>query len=328
MIELGKEDEMDPAFATPVTDDGTVLSGPFRSPRNMLAEQAYGGHASIHDDSTAQKMGFKSATIEGPTHFSQFVPLGFAVWGDRFLREGCLSVAYKTACHDDEQVQAFLTKPMAGETQVEIWMTRADGAEVLRGTASVGSKGPPSALSAKLAALPPADPMRVIHRDVSPGDKRERLAVRLGTNDVMGELYPFSLRQKLTAITEPSPLYEEGGDDRFGGPVIPFEMVSVLLHHRAATDPWLGKAPTIDLFVDQEISMIDGPLMVGVDYEIERTIVALSGSRRTESTWIRTDVFKPGESKLLASMLLNLASFKESYPAYDEIAAQIRAAAA
>lgn len=313
-------------FSTEISDDGAVLSGPFRSPKNMLAEQAYGGHASIHDDSTAQQLGFKSATIEGPTHFSQFVPLAHAVWGDRFLREGCLSVAYKTACHEDEQVQAFLAKPEGDGSYAEIWMVRSDGAEVLRGSATVGAKA--SALSAKFDALPAPDPLRVIHRDVSLGDRRERLTVRLGADDVMGSLYPFSLRQKLTAITEPSPVYLGDGDARFGGAIIPFEMVSVLLHHQAATDPWLGAEPTIDLFVDQEIRMIDGPLMVGADYEIEREVVGLSGSRRTESTWVRTQVFLPGGDTPIASMLLNVASFKESYPRYEELAAEVRAAAA
>ena len=33
------------SFETPLT-----LSGPLRSPRQMLQEQEYGGHVSIHDD--------------------------------------------------------------------------------------------------------------------------------------------------------------------------------------------------------------------------------------------------------------------------------------
>ena len=315
-------------FDTPIEDDGRTLAGPFRSPRNMLAEQAYGGHASIHDDATAQKLGFKSATIEGPTHFSQFVPLAWRLWGDRWLREGCLSAFYKTACHEGEEVRAFMAKPEGDETQVAIWMTRADGVEVLRGTASVGAVNPPSALETKLAAVPAPDPFRVIFRDIEPGATRPRERVRLGFDDVMGALYPFSLRRKLTMITEPSPWYEEHATTPWGGPIIPFEMVSVLLHHLAASDPWLGAEPTIDLFVDQEIRMVAGPLLVGAAYEIARTVVALSGSRRSESTWIRTSLFRPGEHDVLASMLLNIASFKDSYPGYEQKLAEIRSAVA
>jgi len=47
----------------------------------MLSDQSYDDHASIHDDMTAQKLGFKGGTIEGPTHFSQLAPLGEAVFG-------------------------------------------------------------------------------------------------------------------------------------------------------------------------------------------------------------------------------------------------------
>lgn len=311
-------------FETPIEDDGRVLRGSWRSPRNLLVDQSYGGHASVHDDETARKMGFKSAAIEGPTHFSQFVPLCHAIWGDGFLTEGCLSAAYKTAVHDGEKVRAHVARPAPGMSQVDIWMEREDGAEVLRGTASIGSGNPPSMLGRKLEALPPPDPFRVIHRDIEPGAMRSRTRVRMDIDSVMGALYPFSLRQKLEFITESSPWYAEAESSPWERPIIPFEMVSVLLHHTSADDPWLGAEPTIDLFVDQEIHMIAGPLFVGEDYEIERKVVALSGSRRTESTWVRTEVFRPGEKEVLATMLLNVASFKESYPDYEARLATIR----
>ena len=52
-----------------------ILSGPLRQPRQMLADQEYGGHTSIHDDEMAEKLGFQAGPIEGPTHFSQIVEL-------------------------------------------------------------------------------------------------------------------------------------------------------------------------------------------------------------------------------------------------------------
>src|SRR3546814_9937724 len=72
---------------------------------------------------------------------------------------------------------------------------------------SVGSDNPPSAVERKLADLLPPD-KRVILRDVEPGMRRPRLRVRMGGDDRMGKLYPFSLREKLAVITEPSPWYE------------------------------------------------------------------------------------------------------------------------
>lgn len=311
-------------FETAIEDIDGVLRGPWRSPRNMLAEQVYGGHASVHDDETARKMGFKSAAIEGPTHFSQFAPLGHAIWGDRFLAEGRLSSAYKTATHEGEKVRAFMERPQDGAAQVQIWMEREDGAEILRGTASVGTDNPPSTLEAKLAALPVPDRFRVIHKDVVPGATRPREHVRMDMDSVMGALYPFSLRQKLKSITEASQYYAEGVGSPWGKPIIPFEMISVLLHHISSADPWLGDEATIDLFVDQEIQVFKGPLLVGEDYEVERTVMALSGSRRTESIWVRSEVFHPGGKDVLAAMLLNVASFKESYPDYDARLANLR----
>ena len=56
-------------FMTALEEIDGVIAGPMRYPRQMLAVQEYGGHASIHDDATAQKLGFQGGTIEGPTHF-------------------------------------------------------------------------------------------------------------------------------------------------------------------------------------------------------------------------------------------------------------------
>ena len=100
-------------FATPIEETKTesgaaALAGPWRRPRQMLAAQSYDSHASIHDDATAQKLGFKGGTIEGPTHFSQFVPLCVSVWGARWLEQGCLSAHYRNACYDGDEVRAFL----------------------------------------------------------------------------------------------------------------------------------------------------------------------------------------------------------------------------
>jgi hypothetical protein len=57
-------------------DNELILTGPFRAPRQMLGDQEYDGHTSVHDDATADKLGLPGAPIEGPTHFSQFDPMG------------------------------------------------------------------------------------------------------------------------------------------------------------------------------------------------------------------------------------------------------------
>ena len=51
-----------------------LLISEFRKPRQMLGDQEYDGHLSIHDDKMAEDLGFSGAPIEGPTHFSQLCP--------------------------------------------------------------------------------------------------------------------------------------------------------------------------------------------------------------------------------------------------------------
>jgi hypothetical protein len=303
------------AFDTKLETIGQVLAGPWRKPVNMLLEQSYDNHLSLHDDAMAQKLGFKAGPIEGPTHYSQFVPLAEAIWGERFLREGCLSAHYRNMVMEGEEVRAFIERE-PGEDHAKIWATKKDGTEVLKGTASVGPQAPPSALDMRLGELSPLE-QPVILRDLSVGQRMKRQKIRMHADQHMGDLYPFSLNQKLAKITEPSPWYA-GGDNPFGRAIVPWEMVSVLLQYVAREDRLPVKGPAVGLFADQEIRMIDGPLFVGEDYEIEREIVALSGSRRTESYWTRTFVYRPGETKVIASMLLNQATLKESYAPYAD----------
>lgn len=308
------------AFDTPLESIGQVLAGPWRKPFNMLLDQTYDGHVSLHDDAMAQKLGFKAGPIEGPTHFSQFAPLGEAIWGERFLREGCISTHFRNMVVEGEEVRAFIERE-PGEDHAKIWAQKRDGTEVLKGTASVGPQAPPSALDMRLGELSPLE-QPVILRDLKVGQRTKRTPIRMAADQHMGDLYPFSLTQKLAKITENSPWYS-GKDTPWGKPIIPFEMVSVLVQYLAREDKFPIKGPAIGLFADLEIRMIDGPLFVGEDYEIEREIVALSGSRRTESYWTRTSIFRPGQSRVIATMLLNQATLRDSYAPYAEERAKL-----
>jgi hypothetical protein len=312
------------AFDTAIVDAGETFVGPWRRPHQMLASQVYDDHASIHDDVTAQRMGFKGGTIEGPTHFSQFAPLCERLWGEAWFETGCISAHYRNAVFASEEVQAIVAKPKDLENQVAIQMVKRDGTEVLRGTASVGRQTSASALDQRLSEglKPLAD--SVILRDIKLGMKTRRQAVRMDVDQNMGALYPFSLREKLKAITEPSPLYEIGcaGDNKWGRAIIPFEMLSVLFQYSSKQDALPIKGPAVGLFADQEIRLLDGPLFVAQDYDLEREVVAMSGSKRTESVWFRTTVFAHQTDRPVATMLLNMASMKDSYAPYaDEYAA-------
>src|SRR5882762_6071962 len=149
------------AFDTIITETSDSLVGPWRRPHQMLNAQVYDSHASIHDDATAQRLGFQGGTIEGPTHFSQFAPLCVSLWGKAWFETGCISAHYRNPSFEGEEVQAILAKLEPGQTQCKIemvkrdgtevvprrtsvparftiWILHCDGTEVLRGTASVG----------------------------------------------------------------------------------------------------------------------------------------------------------------------------------------------
>jgi hypothetical protein len=301
-------------FDAAIAEQDGVLCGPLRAPKQMLAEQEYDGHTSIHDHATAQKLGFKAATIEGPTHFSQFAPLGFALWGNRWLDQGCISAHYRSPVYEGEEVRAFLRRPAGGAALAEIWMLRANGDEILRGSASVGPDFPSSALDRRLSTLPPlADP--VILADVKIGMRSTRTPVRMDLEQNIGALYPFSLAQKLKRITELSPLYASR-DNPWGRPIVPVEMISVLMQYSARDDGFKTRGPAVGLFADQEIKLLRGPVLVGEPYDIDREVVALSGSRRTESMWVRSTLYARGTDQKIAVMLLNLATMKETYAPY------------
>jgi hypothetical protein len=310
-----------------------ALCGPLRRPRQMLAEQQYDGHKSIHDDATAEKLGLRAGPIEGPTHFSQFDPLLYHLYGQAWFETGCLSAHYQTMVVEGEEVRAFVQPAAPGRRLARVWAEKRDGTPVLTGTASVGPRvgggepaepSEPSEVEQRIAKLRPASRL-VIYRDLRVGQKTTRAeTVRMGFDQHMGDSYPFTLAGKLAVITEPCRWYtpEGAADSPWGRAILPREMISVLLGSSSAPE-LRGRGPAVGLFADQEIRLIRGPLFVDQPYALEREIIALSASARTESAWIRTRVLDAETRAPVAEMILNHAVMKASYAAYDREAAEL-----
>jgi hypothetical protein len=300
-------------------DTQIVISGPLRKPRQMLADQEYGGHASIHDDSMAEKLGFRAGPIEGPTHFSLFPPLLERIWGRDWYEKGCISAHYQNMAVEGEEARAFAELPAPGARRTKVWAQKADGVPVLEASASIGPDHGETLLEARLKSLRPPERL-VILADLAVGMKgAEEERVRMDADQNMGALYPFSLNQKLAVITENSPWYSSA-DNPWGRPIVPLEMVSVLAEYSSRQAKFPVKGPAVGLFADQEIRMIDGPLFVGEDYVIRREIAALSESKRTESYWVRSRIYDSTGTRQVAEMLLNHATLKHSYAGYAEAA--------
>ena len=301
------------SFDTPL-----YLCGPLREPKQMLADQQYSGHTSIHDDDMAEKLGFRAGPIEGPTHFSQFTPLLAEIWGQAWFERGCFSAHFQNMVVEGEQVRAFVERPAPGATRVRCWAEKADGTPVLEASASLGPDDGPTLLDERMARLRPPERL-VILADLQVGMQgAEEERVRMDADQHMGDLYPFSLTQKLQRITENSPWYSKSEASPWGRAIIPLEMVSVLAGYTSKQAAFPVRQPVIGLFADQEIRMVDGPLYVGEDYLIKREVVALSESKRTESYWVRSRIYSADGSQLKAEMLLNHATLKHSYADYPQ----------
>jgi hypothetical protein len=302
----------DASFATEIT-----LTGPWRSPAQMLEEQQVEGHSSVHDGDTAASVGLAGAPIEAPTHFSQIDPLAAGLWGRDWFERGCVSCHFRTMVVEGEQVQASLTT--TGPTSGRVEAHKADGTPVLVGTASVGPDHPESELEARLAKL--GDPGELFVVDqlfVGMRDDPREASVTQG--DRNGPGYPFSLAEKLERITEPHPWYtpDGGAGSPWGRAVLPMEMISVLSAKAGAR--WPVRGPVLGLFLDLEIRLVEGPVFVGQTYALEREIVGIGQSRRTESYWTRTTLTEAGSDtgtgRVAAQVLLHQGVFKQSYAGY------------
>jgi len=300
---------MSAAFDTPITRDGESVTGPFRSPRQMLADQEYDGHTSVHDEATADKLGLKGAPIEGPTHFSQFDPLAVALWGQEWFERGCISSHFENMVIEGEQVQASVTR--TSENAARGKALKATGESVLTASLTLGDE--PTELDQRLAAMQAKEPGQLYIVDrlevgwTSPSEQ-----VSMGFEESNGNLYPFSLADKCRLITEPSPWYVPGEQSPWGRAVVPTEMLSVLTEKRGLHLPVRG--PSVGLFIDLEVKR-HAPVFVGEQYSVTHELVCVGQSRRVESYWTRSEL-RDGAGALVATVLLHQGVFKASYDGY------------
>jgi hypothetical protein len=124
----------------------------------------------------------------------------------------------------------------------------------------------------------------------------------------------------LERITEPHPRYTADGASTspWGRAVVPMEMISVLAHKTGVS--WPVRTPSLGLFLDLEVRLVDGPVFVDQDHDVEHEIVGLSQSRRTESYWTRSTLTDVSTGRVTAVVLLHSGVFKDSYPGYPTAA--------
>ena len=303
-------------FETSITraagPNGERLVGPLRMPAQMLAEQEYAGHTSVHDDETAAKLGLAGAPIEGPTHFSQFDPLAVEQWGQAWFERGCVSSHFLNMVVGGEEVRAALEPVTASLARIEA--EKADGTPVLSGTASIGTDDTTELDERRRRALEDPGALFIVDQLEIGMQVAVEAPVTMGFEDHNGNLYPFTLDQKLARITELSTWYTADGDSPWGRPIVPTEMISVIAHQSNAHFPVRG--PAIGLFVDLEVRYVDGPVFVGQPYRVEHTIVGIGQSKRVESYWTESRLTDAETGAHAATVLLHQGVFKASFADY------------
>jgi hypothetical protein len=288
-----------------MTSENEVIAGPVRRPRNLAADIA----GSIHDDETASALGFRGGTVAGSVHMDQFPPLLIEGFGPQWFETGSLSLYFRNATTDDEPVQAFVERPPADATDVQVraWATTSNDVIVGEGTASVGNPAEASALRS---------------RDIRPVDSSElRILSQLKPGQSLGELMLTASGERMRssiskgAMTEPLDWYT--GSSPWGGPVASPSAIVELLFGRLLSDTKYKMGPHVGLFGAIEIRFQHGPILIDQTYTVTGEVVALSQTPKTEVLWFDSRALDQ-DGALIAEMRMMSRQMKLSSPLYQD----------
>ena len=290
---------MSDAPFTTTKRDG-VTAGPVRRPDNF-SKHAKG---SIHDNATAQKLGFKGGTVAGNIHFEQFPPLMAALFGPTWFRTGNLSLYFLTPTTDGEPVQVFARDPVArpeGGLRAEVWMEDAEGRRVCEGTAASGPPDLESALRQRLKTVRAPEDLRIL-RATKVGDACRDVPARLelSRND-----------NRLEFITEPLPEYVDPAvwGERVAPPAIAIDAL------REVEKPlFKPDSDFVGMFGAIEVQGLDAPVFMEHDYLADGTILALSESPKTEVAWFESTLKDAKDGRAVSRMILMTRVLKGSSP--------------
>lgn len=280
------------------SESSGVLTGPERAPRNSASHL---GAGSIHDDATAQKLGFRGGTVAGSLHMEQFPPLLVEVFGTDWLSRGGLSLYFKYATTDGEPVRASAHRPASTDAhRTDVWMDDAQGNRVCDGTATLGGPDPQSAVRQRIASMPAARDLRIL-ANVQPGSLGAAMPIRIAEAD---------LQRRLAVVTEPLPAYSDASlyGHRIATPAL---QVQVLRPSEAKILP-RNSDFGVGLFGAIELQLLNGPVFVDYDYETHARILAVGETPKTEYLYYEAFLHDPSNGDEVLSMIMMLRFMKAS----------------
>ncbi|MCA9856259.1 MAG: hypothetical protein KC458_03160 [Dehalococcoidia bacterium] len=286
--------DIDSAMAAIEEADG-ILTGPFRAPANLAADSA----GSIHDDKTAQGLGFRGGTVAGSVHMQQFPPMLVRMFGPEWFEHGTISTYFRNATMHGERVRPFGRVPAARtDALTTIWMEREDGSSVLEGTASIGTPNVPTCIEERLQAVPDRGETRILAH-VEPGIVTDAVPARMPD--------PVRLERQIAAMTEPLDWYD--GPSPWGGPIMnPGAAVGMFRAPEALFN--LNREGIVGLFGAIEIRHLNGPILRDHQYDCRGELLAVGSTPKSEYIWYRSTLDEGGTD--IAQMIMMLRFMKAS----------------
>lgn len=289
--------------APAITEVDGYLTGPVRRPVNLAAQSK----GSIHDDATAQKLGFRGGTVAGSIHMDQFPPILLQAFGPAWFETGSLSMQFRNATTGGEPVIASVQRPASDATDatVAVRMVRDDGMLVGEGTASVGSPAQPSHLFQLDLRPSPPDELRLL-TGVHAGDATSAFEGAVDGAAIRGRIDRGGVTEPLAWYTGPSP---------WGGPVASPQGLVQLLYARSTGT--FRAAGAVGLFGAIEVRHHAGPVFLDRTYQVSGTVAAVGASPKTEYVWFDTAATDPDSGTVVASMRMQLRWMKASSDRYS-----------
>ncbi len=280
----------------------TAIEGSLWRARNWSADA---GAGSIHDDATANKLGFRGGTVAGNIHMDQYAAALLDVFGPEWFERGALSLYFINATVDGEAVRVLVESPGARRNQTDVAMVREDGMQVSAGSASLYDHSL-SALKVRDLKMVDPDSLRIL-RPLKVGQS-------LGEYSLAPDTAQFRQRLDAGLVSAPLPWYS--GPSPWGGPIAPPSLLVELLwgpSMRGLTAA-IGKAG-VGLFGAIEVAHHNGPVLQDATYTVCAQVVGVSESPKTESMWFDSNAYDDS-GQLVVTQRMMLRFMKATSPLY------------
>ena len=290
-------------MAEKLTEKDGYLYGNWRAPVNEWS----GASSSIHNDTTAKKVGMRGGTIPGTVHLNLFPPLMLELFGEKWFETGCISMFYKYATTDREEVRAIVQMPPQNDRENVVLEARVEARKdsrlVAQGTVSIGNPDKPTYLYSLDFDEAPPEELRILA-----GLKK---GFKLPAKNVL--ITQADAEKRLAHITDPLPWYS--GDSPWGGPIISVSAA----YNALILVPELPKEQeegSVGFFGATEIKYINGPIKTDVPYKASGEIISVGTSSKTEFYWYDSLLEEKESGKPIAKMRKLIRKMKKSSPLY------------